>query len=55
MSFFKFIFGKTKKNPEESKGIDEYLDYINSLRVPAIALTKCDDNTFRVSNKMKYI
>ncbi len=31
---------------ESSKDIEEYLDYINSLRKPAIALSKSEDNRF---------
>ena len=46
MSFWKSLFGRSTPTPGEDKGIDEHLDYLNTLRVPAIALSKSDGEVF---------
>jgi uncharacterized protein YwqG len=39
MSFFSALFGKGKQGRKEERGIEEHLDYLNSLRTPALALS----------------
>jgi uncharacterized protein YwqG len=43
MSFLNRIFGKKKDDSAEGKGIDEHLEYLNSLRQPAIGLQKSEE------------
>lgn len=38
MSFLKSLFGGSKKDPKDEQGIQEHLDFLKSLRTPAIAI-----------------
>jgi uncharacterized protein YwqG len=46
MSLLRAIFGKFRSEPRGDKSIEEYLDYLNSLRISAIALSKSDSEAF---------
>jgi uncharacterized protein YwqG len=39
MSFLRALFGKPKRRPENGPGIEQHLDFLNTLRMPAIALS----------------
>ncbi len=39
MSFLKSLFGGSKKEPKVEQGIEEHLEFLNSLRIPAIAIS----------------
>ncbi len=39
MSFLNSLFGRSKRKPENGRGIEEHLDYLNTLRKPALALS----------------
>lgn len=40
MSFLKSLFGRSKGEPQDERGIEGHLDFLNSLRMPAIALSR---------------
>ncbi len=46
MSFIKSLFSKSKPNPDNDKNIDEHLEFLKTLRMPAIALSKTDKDVF---------
>jgi uncharacterized protein YwqG len=46
MSFFRSLFGKGGRGSADARGIGEHLDYLNSLREPAVALGKSDQREF---------
>ncbi len=46
MSFLNRIFGRKKNGSAEGKGIAEHVEYLNSLRQPALGLRKSEDRQF---------
>jgi len=40
MGFWKALFGKAKPEAASGNGLEEHLGYLNSLRLPAIALPR---------------
>jgi len=46
MSFLKFIFGRSKSTPGDYKGLEEHLNYLKTLRAPAIALAGSQGEAF---------
>ncbi len=46
MSFLNRIFGRNRGGSAKEKGIAEYMEYFNSLRQPAIALSKSEERHF---------
>lgn len=45
MSFLKSLFGRSKAVPADQPGLDVHLDYLQSLRLPAIALSAAAGTT----------
>jgi len=43
MSFLKSLFGGSKNGPKDEQGIEEHLDFLRSLRIPAIAMSASTD------------
>jgi uncharacterized protein YwqG len=39
MSFLSALFGRSKRNLEDARDIERHLDYLNMLRIPALALS----------------
>ena len=46
MSFLNRIFGRNRRGSAEEKGIAEHMEYLNSLRQPALALRKSRERRF---------
>ncbi len=46
MSFFNRLFGKGRGGAAEQKSIAAHMEYLNSLRQPAIALSKSGPRRF---------
>jgi uncharacterized protein YwqG len=46
MSFLKRLFGRNRGGAAEQKSIAEHMEYLNSLRQPAVALSKSDERRF---------
>jgi len=39
MSFLRSLFGGSKKEPKDERGVEEHIDYLRSIRTPAIAIS----------------